>query len=203
RTFILVSFPGHLTASWNQIFTAFPGGFARYIAPPLDALTQATPLALFHAGETLPLTQVIQGNIFGSMGETSVMLLLLGGIFLVVSKAADWRLMLAPMLGFLGLTSILHLAGVDGVPHPLYGFFTGAFFFLCIYFVTEPVTAPKTVPAKWLYGILVGMITVLIRYYGIFTEGASFALLIMNIFVPLLDEAVKSLKSLRKKEATA
>ncbi|NLN06775.1 MAG: RnfABCDGE type electron transport complex subunit D [Firmicutes bacterium] len=203
RTFILVSFPGYLTAAWTQIFTTFPGGFARYIAPPLDTLTQATPLALFQAGETLPLSQVIVGNVFGTMGETSVLLLLLGGIFLLVNKAADWRLMLSPMLGFLGLTSVLKLAGVGGIPHPLYGLFTGGFFFLCIYFVTEPVTAPKTIHAKWLYGILIGVITVIIRYFGIFAEGASFALLIMNIFVPLLDDAVKSLQALRKKEAAA
>ncbi|SMP40159.1 RnfABCDGE type electron transport complex subunit D [Anoxynatronum buryatiense] len=198
RTFIFISFPEFLTASWSQVFTGFPGGFVRYMASPLDTLTQATPLALARAGETLPFSQVIWGYTSGSMGETSVVLLLLGGTFLVLKKAADWKLMAAPMIGFMGFTSILKLAGVAGIPHPLYGMFTGAFFFLCIYFVTEPTTAPKTVPAKWVYGILIGMITVLIRYFGIFVEGASFAILIMNTFVPIMDEGVKYLKKQRK-----
>lgn len=201
RTFIFISFPEYLTASWSRIFTSFPGGFTRYLSPALDSITQATPLALYHlrGGETLPISRVILGFSFGSMGETSVVLLLLGGLFLIIQKAADWRLMAAPMLGFLGLASSLRLAGAAGIPHPFYGLFTGAFFFLCIYFVTEPVTAPKTAAAKWIYGLLIGMITVLIRYFGIFLEGASFALLIMNIFVPIMDEGVLSLKARRKK----
>jgi len=202
RTFIFISFPEFLTASWSEAFTRFPGGFVRYMAPPLDTLSQATPLAMARSGEFLPLSQVVWGNTFGSMGETSVVLLLLGGAFLIMKKAADWKLMVAPMLGFAAFAWLLRLSGVAGVPHPLYGMFTGAFFFLCIYFVTEPTTAPKTVPAKWVYGILIGIITVLIRYFGIFVEGASFALLIMNTFVPIMDEGVKFIKSQRKQVTT-
>lgn len=202
RTFIFISFPEFLTASWNNISTSFPGGFARYIHPPLDALTQATPLNMFQNGQSVPMVQAVLGLIPGSMGETSVVLLALGAAWLLYKRAADWRLMVSPMIGFLGFTTLLYLMGVSNVPNPLYGMFTGAFFFLCIYFVTEPTTAPKQKEAKWVYGIMVGIITVIIRYFGIFLEGASFAILIMNTFVPIMDEGIKYLKAHRKQVTT-
>lgn len=199
RTFIFISFPEFLTNTWNNISTSFPGGFVRYMHPPLDAMTQATPLAMFQEGSSVSMGQAIVGQIPGSMGETSVVLLALGAAWLLYKKAADWRLMVSPMIGFLGLTTLLNLMGRPNVPSPFYGMFTGAFFFLCIYFVTEPTTAPKQKEAKWLYGILIGMITVTIRYFGIFVEAASFGILIMNTFVPIMDEGVKYLKAQRKK----
>lgn len=199
RTFIFISFPEFLTNTWNNISSSFPGGFVRYMHPPLDAITQATPLTMFQEGASVPMAQAIIGQIPGSMGETSVVLLALGAAWLLYKKAADWRLMVSPMIGFLGLTTVLNLMGRPNVPNPLYGMFTGAFFFLCIYFVTEPTTAPKQKEAKWVYGILIGMITVTIRYFGIFVEAASFGILIMNTFVPIMDEGVKYLKAQRKK----
>lgn len=202
RTFIFVSFPEYLTNSWNQISTAFPGGFARYITPHLDTVSSPTPLSMFRDfGETVPLSQAIIGTIPGSLGEPSVILLTLGAAYLLYKKAADWRLMVSPMIGFLGFTGLLYVMGVPNVPQPLYGMFTGAFIFLCVYFVTEPTTAPKQKEAKWVYGIFIGIIVVIIRYFGIFPEGASFALLIMNTFVPIMDEGVKYLKTQGKKVA--
>lgn len=203
RTFVFISFPEALTASWSQPFTHFPGGWVRYQAPLLDSLTQATPLAAFsRMGEVLPPAQVIWGYTSGSMGETSVVLLLLGAAYMVLRKAADWRLMAAPIAGFVGLSALLNLLQVENVPHPLYGLVTGGFLFLALYFVCEPVTSPRTTEAKWVYGLLVGIITVAIRYYGIFPEGASFSLLIMNTFVPVMDEGVKTLKNSRKQVST-
>ncbi|MDW7677553.1 MAG: RnfABCDGE type electron transport complex subunit D [Bacillota bacterium] len=203
RTFIFVSFPEYLTNSWSQISTSFPGGFARYMTPFLDTISEPTPLGLFRdSGEMVPLTNAIIGIIPGSMGEPSVILILLGAAFLLYKKAADWRLMVSPMIGFLGFTTVLNLMGSPNVPAPFYGMFTGAFIFLCIYFVTEPTTAPKQKEAKWVYGFMVGIIVVIIRYFGIFPEGASFALLIMNTFVPIMDEGVKYLKAQRKQVTT-
>jgi Na+-transporting NADH:ubiquinone oxidoreductase subunit B len=203
RAFIFISFPEYLTASWNQISTSFPGGFAVYMTPALDTLSQATPIALFNqTGNMVPYSNILIGSTFGSMGETSALVLLLGGIYLVVKKAADWRLMVSPLIGFIGLAGILYLIGIPSVPPPLYGVFTGGFFFLSIYFVTEPTTAPKTVQGKWIYGVSIGMITVIIRYFGIFPEGATFALLIMNTFVPIMDEGVKYMKQRRQVKAT-
>ncbi|SFH54297.1 Na+-transporting NADH:ubiquinone oxidoreductase subunit B [Tindallia magadiensis] len=200
RMFLYVSFPEYLTASWNHTATSFPGGFTQYITPVLDTVSESTPMPAFRStGELLSYNEVLWGYTSGSIGETSAILLVLGALFLLSRKAADWRLILSSISGFLIIHSILFLSGVNNVPNPIYGLLTGGFLFTSIYFVTEPTTAPKTTSAKWIYGFLIGIITVVIRYFGIFIEGAAFSVLIMNTFVPIMDEGVKSLKAMRKK----
>ncbi|RQD70037.1 MAG: RnfABCDGE type electron transport complex subunit D [Tindallia sp. MSAO_Bac2] len=200
RMFLYVSFPEYLTASWNHSASGFPGGFIQYITPALDTVSESTPMPAFRsAGELLTANEVLWGYTSGSMGETSAILIALGAIFLITRKAADWRLMASSLGGFVVMHGILSVLGVSSVPNPAYGLLTGGFLFTSIYFVTEPTTAPKTIPAKWTYGILIGVITVVIRHFGIFVEGAAFSVLIMNTFVPIMDEGVKSIKAARKK----
>ncbi len=200
RMFLYVSFPEHLTASWNHNATSFPGGFVQYITPVLDTFSESTPMPAFRStGEMLSANEVLWGYTSGSMGETSAILIVLGGIFLLTRKITDWHPMVAALIGFLTMHSLLYMVGVDNVPNPLYGLLTGGFLFTAVYFVSDPVTSPKTVPAKWAYGILIGVITVTIRHFGIFIEGAAFSVLIMNTFVPIMDEGVKALKASGKK----
>ncbi len=204
RTFIYVTFPEPLTISWNVASSGFPGGFGKYITPAVDAISQGSPL--IHFGETntmLPFKQLFLGNATGSLGETSGLLILIGAFILLRHKSADWRLMLSPVIGFLTFSSILYLSNVSGAQHPLFSLFSGGFLFLSVFMTTDPITAPKTKEGKWIYGILTGIITTTIRVFGLFVEGAMFAVLIMNIFVPIIDEAVKYIKTPRKKEVSA
>jgi Na+-transporting NADH:ubiquinone oxidoreductase subunit B len=194
RTFIYVSFPEYLTASWNLPFESFPGGFTRYINDSIDTVSGSTPLAQGGFGEGLSLTDLIVGNVSGSLGETSVILIVLAAVYLLATKTADWKLMVSPLVGFMGLYTVFYFMGIDGVPDPLFGLTSGSMLFLSVFFVTEPITAPKTTEAKWIYGILIGCVAMIIRTYGIFIAGGMFALLIMNTFSPILDEAVKELK---------
>lgn len=200
RMFLYVSFPEYLTASWNHAATSFPGGFAKYITPVLDTVSESTPMPAFRSsGEMLSSSEVLWGYTSGSLGETSAILILIGGLFLLSRKITDWRPIFASLTGFLTMHSILFMSSIENVPNPLYGFFTGGFLFTSIYFVSDPITAPKTIPAKWAYGFLIGIITVTIRHFGIFIEGAAFSVLIMNTFVPIMDEGVKAYQASRKK----
>ncbi len=198
RTFLYVSFPGYLTNKWNLPAEGFPGGFGRFITPSIDTVSGSTPLGLVATSEGPEVMELVIGNVSGSLGETSIVLILLSAIYLLVTKTADWKLMVAPLLGFVVFNSLFYFAGIEGVPQPFFGLISGSIIFLAVFFVTEPVTAPKTTEAKWIYGFLIGMITVIIRTFGIFIAGGMFAVLIMNSFVPILDEAVKEIKRRKK-----
>ncbi|KAB3529092.1 RnfABCDGE type electron transport complex subunit D [Alkaliphilus serpentinus] len=199
RTFIYVCFPEYLTVRWNIAASSFPGGFTRYITPAVDAVSGSTPLlSLRQSGIITSLQQLLFGNASGSMGETSGALILLGAIILILTKTIDWKLMLSPTVGFVATSSILTLIGVNNAPSPVFGLLSGGFLFASVYFITEPITAPKNSSAKILYGLLIGMITILIRVFGIFVEGVMFSVLIMNSFAPIIDVAFKELKKRRQ-----
>ncbi|SCY02705.1 RnfABCDGE type electron transport complex subunit D [Alkaliphilus peptidifermentans] len=204
RTFLYVCFPEYLTVRWNVAADTFPGGFLQYMTPAVDTMSSSTPLTILRqTGEALPLQQLFWGNVSGSMGETSVFLILIGAVILLYTKAADWRLMVSPIIGFVGLSSILTLMGVANDPGPLFGLLSGGILFVAIFFATEPITAPKNKEAKIIYGLFIGIITLLIRVYGIFVGGAMFAVLIMNTFAPIIDIGFKNLNSRKRKQVKA
>ncbi|ABR49324.1 NQR2 and RnfD family protein [Alkaliphilus metalliredigens QYMF] len=204
RTFLYVTFPEPMTVQWSTVSSGFPGGFARYLSPALDTITQSTPLGILRqGGEMLPLRNLFIGNTSGSLGEASAFLILVAAAYLLFTKTADWKLMLAPVIGFVGIHSILLLANVSSVPSPLHGLLSGGFLFMTVFMTTDPITAPKQTEAKWIYGLLIGIIASVIRIFGIFVGGAMFAVLIMNTFSPILDEGIKHLKSSKRKKVTA
>lgn len=199
RTFLYVCFPEYLTVRWNITASTLPGGFTSYMTPAVDAVSRSTPLlSLRQSGITTSLQSLFVGNTSGSLGETSAALILLGAIILILTKTIDWKLMLSPIIGFVATCSILILMGVNNVPSPVFGLLSGSILFASVYFVTEPITAPKNASAKLIYGLLIGMITVLIRVFGIFVEGVMFSVLIMNSFAPIIDVAFKELKKKRQ-----
>ena len=195
RCFIYIAFPIALTNEWIQPFTQGLGGFTHWSPPaPVDAVSTATPLELLKAGGDLPMSQLFWGNVSGCLGETSVPLIFLGGIFIIVTKSAPWRMALSCFLGGLLTTFALNIAGVSGVPDPLTFLMAGSFLFGTFFVVTEPVSGPKTKPAQWIYGALVGILIIILRRYSNFSEGVMFAVLFMNTFVSVMDIAVKSIK---------
>jgi Na+-transporting NADH:ubiquinone oxidoreductase subunit B len=199
RAFIYVNFPRYLTVEWTKAFSDFPGGLTHYAGSIADTVSQATPMLLFRStGETLPLFQLILGNIGGSIGETSAVLIILAGIYLIYTKTASKEIMFSVIIGFLLLDSALYIAGFSQIPHPIYGLFSGGLLFASVFMATDPISSPKTTEAKIVYGLLIGFVTVIIRGFALFAGGVMFAILIGNTFAPIMDEAVKSLQAVRK-----
>jgi Na+-transporting NADH:ubiquinone oxidoreductase subunit B len=197
RCLLYITFPIEMTNRWAVPFWGGSAGFARWSVPS-DAITQATPLPALRAGESLPIQNLFLGNTAGSIGEMSAFLILMGGAYILYKKAAPWRLALSCFLGGVTLSGILHGVGYGSVPSPLHTVLAGSFLFGTVFVVTEPISGAKTKPGQWIYGFMIGGLTVVLRGFSNFSEGIMFAVLIMNGFVPLLDQAVKRFPKLQR-----
>ena len=197
RCFIYIGFPTHLTMRWMEPFLRLPGGFS-VLQSGVDAISAATPLIAMEAGEQAPaLWDLLWGGTSGSMGETSILLIVIAGLLLVFKKTASWKIMVSVLLGAAGSSAIFTLLGLSHLPF-LAGMFTGGLFFMAVFMATDPVTAPKDETAKWIVGVLIGVLTIVIRNFSLFPEGAMFAVLIGNAFTPLIERHVKSFRAHRK-----
>ena len=206
RCFIYIAVPTQMTLQWAQPFTSLPGGFAQW-SVAADAVTSATPIITYNTtGALAPTLNLFLGTVAGSMGEASALLILLAGVFLAVKKVASWQLMVSTVVSGTLLTAVLHYAGVTHASGmlaapPLFAMLSGGFLFGAVFMVTDPVSAPKNGLAKWIAGTLVGLITVVIRTFSLFTEGLMFAILIVNALTPLIELQVKKVQSRAKQPA--
>ena len=141
-------------------------------------------------------SHLLLGSVSGSAGETSAILIILGGVFLLLTRVANWRTVVSILGSFIILTAALIgggavKAGMQGVFRPvLWHLFAGGLLFGAFFMATDPVTSPTTNTGKWLYGIVIGSVTVLIRNFTGYVEGVTFAILLGNIVAPILDEIV-------------
>ncbi len=177
RTFIYITFANQMTAGWSKPFTSLPGGFAAYGSPPL--LTGATAMA--NEG-SFSLSHLFLGLIPGSAGETSALLILLAGIYLIMTKTAKWQSIVATLISFLLFTAIFYFGS-----NPLYYLLSGGLLFGTIFMVTDPVSSPKNKYGIWINGLMLGFLTVFIRKYSLWPEGFMFALLICNMLMPIIE----------------
>jgi Na+-transporting NADH:ubiquinone oxidoreductase subunit B len=199
RAFIYVNFPEPLTISWNEISSSFPGGMGMYMTNEIDVISKATPMILFkNYSEAVNIQDLIFGLVPGSIGETSKILIILAAVYLIYKKAASWQIMAGSLIGFVSACSILYFFTDLNVTSPLYGMMLGGFMFGTVFMATDPVSAAKTETGKWIYGIIIGLVTVLIRVFSLFNGGMMFAILIGNTFAPIIDYFVKESK-IRKK----
>ncbi len=202
RAFIYVNFPRYLTVEWNEPANGAIGALTQYLTPHIDAVTEATPMMIYRAtGKMFPITRVLFGNIAGSIGETSALLIILAGLYLIFTKTAAKETIISVILGFLGMSGVLYLAGFSQVPSPLYGLLSGGILFGAVFMATDPISSPKTFEGRIFYGLLIGCITVVIRGFALFSGGIMFAILIGNTFAPIIDEAVKGLKALKQQKS--
>jgi Na+-transporting NADH:ubiquinone oxidoreductase subunit B len=135
------------------------------------------------------------GFLPGSMGETSTMAILIGAAFLLYTRIASWRIMLAMLLGMIGLATLFNLFGSDANPIASlpahWHFVTGGFAFGMAFMATDPVSASMTNSGKWVYGMLIGMLAILIRVVNpAYPEGTMLAILFANLMAPLIDHVV-------------
>ena len=184
RLFVYISFAGVLGNSFYE-----PGNFgaaAGSLFGKVDAVTAVTPLAALRAGTQVPLLGLLTGIRPGSIGESSVILIVAAAIYLLVTKTAQWRLMMSTVIGGAVAAGILMLAGIPAAL-PLEALLAGSFLFVAVFMSTDPVSAPKKQPAQLVYGLLIGVVVVVIRTFSLFPEGTSFAILIGNTFASLFD----------------
>lgn len=187
RIFLTIAFPNIMTVNWQAPFTQGLGGFVHY-QNAVDAVTAATPLALYKSqGVITSYWPFLFGQNAGCIGETFRIGLILGGLFLIITKIIDWRLPLA----YLGTVAILpflfnHLSHNNLAPF-MFQLLSGGLLLGAFFMATDPVTSPFTKPGKWIAGILLGLLTVMIRGFSGYTEGVMFSILLVNLFTPFID----------------
>lgn len=202
RCFIYIAFPAQMTMLWPQPFMSLPGGFAAWAPMATDAISSVTPLIALGKGmETPGVLNMLLGFVSGSLGETSAILIALCGVYLVYRKVASWQIMVSTVLSAFLLAAALYLTGVS-TAGPVFTILSGGLMFGAVFMATDPISAPKAVHVQWVYGILIGAATVIIRVFGLFTEGMMFAILIANALTPLMELKYKQLiDKARKKTA--
>ena len=203
RAFIYISFGVPLTAGFVQPASGFPGGFTQWLVGA-DAVSRATPIADFASGFDVPLMDLITGNVSGSLGETSAILIAIAAVFLIVRKAANFRIIVAGLAGFLVMQSSLYFGGVEGALNPVYGLFCGSLMYGLVFMATDPISSSQTTnEGRWIYGLVIGILISLIRTFSIWIEAVTFAILLANMFAPLLDHMLKERRKKKKARAAA
>lgn len=193
RVFLLISFPVQMT-TWP-----IPNGFAT-----ADAVTGATPLAIVKeavkngqaVGDALSSAgfstgNLILGNMGGSLGEVAAIGLLLGFAYMLIRKIISWHIPVAIFATVIVFSGILNLADPAQFAGPVFHLFTGGLMLGAIFMATDYVTSPMTHKGMIIYGVGIGLLTVIIRVFGAYPEGMSFAILIMNGFTPLINRYCK------------
>jgi len=192
RVFLFISFPVAMTAYPE------PGQWMKYT----DAVTGPTPLGILKeglaynpVGEIMPelpsYLHLLTGKMMGSSGEISAMALLLGMLYMLYRKIISWHIPVSILASVFIFTGILWLANPDRFADPLFHLLSGGLMLGGIYMATDYVTSPMSNKGMIIYGIGIGVVTVLIRIFGAYPEGVQFAILIFNGFTPLINKFVK------------
>lgn len=172
---------------------AFPVQITTWVKPnyAVDSITSATPLAALKFDklftDTLPMAI---GNVGGSLGETSAIAILVGGILLISVGIVNWRIPLSMIIGMFLFSGIFWLINPQN-PSPIFQIFAGGFLFGAIFMATDWVTSPITNKGMWIFGFGISLVLVVIRIYGGLPEGVMYSILFMNGFVPLINRFTK------------
>jgi len=202
RLFVTIAFPSIMTSGWTA-----PGAWR---GVP-DAVTTATPMALAKTQDILtPASDLLWGVTSGSVGETFHLGIIVGGLFLIFTRVSDWRI----PLSFIGAVFVFAFggsilgglfSGAENMPafsevfsgalgFGVFHVLAGGLLFGAMFMATDPVTSPFTKTGKWIFGILCGLLTVLIRSFSGYVEGVMFSIVIMNATAPLIDHIVLSVR---------
>jgi len=191
RVFLLISFPVQMT-SWP---VNSRGG--------IDGVTSATPLGLIKEGVSngtpiseisgnLPsTTDMLFGNIGGSLGEISAILIIIVGLYMLWKKVITWQIPVSILATVALIAGVFWLIDPEVYINPVYHILTGGLMLGAVFMATDMVTSPMTPKGQIIFGVGIGLITISIRMFGAYPEGISFAILIMNAFTPLINNYVK------------
>ena len=179
---------------------SFPALMSRWTAPSewlglwsaADAVTTATPMTAMRAGHLpdVSIQELLVGQRAGAIGETAALMLLLGGIYLLLRRTIRLRIPLS-FLGTVAVLSLIFNRGNDPIQWMAYSLLTGGLMLAAFFMATDPVTSPVTPAGQWVYGIGCGVMTVFLRNCGAWHEGVGFAILFMNLWVWLVDKAMR------------
>ena len=210
RAFLFFSYPSKMSGD-----TIWTGGVARFMNEGVafqsgnglvDGFSGATPLANPTLANLEPqFMDMVLGTVPGSVGETSVIAILLGAAILIWTGVASWKIMVSSVIGGLAIGYLGYAAGATDLPG-YYQLVMGGFLFGTVFMATDPVTSAQTECGKWIYGFLVGALAVTVRIWNPgYPEGMMLAILLMNTFAPLIDHYVVegSIKRRAKKVKTA
>jgi electron transport complex protein RnfD len=191
RVFMLISFPVQMT-SWPVNTRS-----------GIDAVTSATPLGIIKEGilNGTPLSEISQklpstidllfGNIGGSLGEISALLLIVGGLYMLFTKVITWHIPFSIIATVALIAAIFWMINPNEYINPVYHILSGGLMLGAIFMATDMVSSPMNPKGQLIYGIGIGIITISIRLWGAYPEGISFAILIMNAVTPLINTYVK------------
>ncbi len=126
------------------------------------------------------------------------MLILLGAAYLLIRKTASWRIIASCIAGAVAVSALFRYLGAETMPDPLFTVLGGGLLFGAVFMATDPISAAQTNAGRYIYGFLIGALTVIIRGFSSFAGGFMFALLLMNIFNPLIDHLVREARKTRK-----
>ena len=198
RAFLLATFPNAMTTWSSQLsgegfFQWHPSNLALpFMQPEYDMLSAATPLGLMKfEQQPTALLDLMLGNTAGCLGETSGLLLLAGGVFLLLRRDIDWRIPTGILLSVAVLSGVLYALDAARFPDPLFAVFSGGLLLGAFYMATDPVTSPLTPRGAWIFALGVGLLVVVIRLFGGFPEGVMYAILLMNAATPLIDRFIQ------------
>ncbi len=203
RAFVQAAFPVAIT-TWTPSFVA--GRFTEFVPSSLalpfmspvdttewvrshaiDGFTGATPLALQKFEHvTSDTTELLMGQVAGSAGETSALIILVCGLYLIFRNMMDWRIIAAVFAGTALTTLPFWLMNAEIYPSPLFMLLSGGLMLGAVFMATDMVASPVTPLGIWVYGIVIGFLTVMIRLFGGLTEGVMYAILIANALSPLI-----------------
>ena len=191
RAFLFFSYPSKMSGS--EVWISLRNGESL-----VDGVTGATPLA--YANEGLAAVNnagfsawdLFAGTVPGSVGETSVIAILIGAVILIWTGVASWKIMISSVGGALLVGWLGNVCGATDIP-AWYQLIMGGFAFGTVFMATDPVTSAQTECGKWIYGFLVGALCVVVRLFNPgYAEGMMLAILLMNTFAPLIDHYVTS-----------
>ncbi|MFM2478505.1 RnfABCDGE type electron transport complex subunit D [Celerinatantimonas sp. MCCC 1A17872] len=177
------------------LLIAFPVEMTHWPEPSLhswhmmgaDAITAATPLAHETGYHIVKLTKLLLGDTAGSMGETSIVALVIGGAYLFYKRVIEYPLVVSSLLGCMIPATLMYLFSPAHNLPPLQQLTSGALVFAAIFIVTDPVTAPSSRLGQWIYGGTFGLLVWLIRQFANYPEGVAFAILLCNGINPLIE----------------
>ncbi len=209
RAFLFFAYPSKMSGD-----SVWVRGIEKGAALP-DTFTGATPLAQAAAtpsgssvsivdgiGDPVSLWDMFLGLIPGSLGETSTLAILIGALVLIISGVGSWKIMTGVFVGGYAMALLLNAAAGDNAYMAMpahYHLILGGFAFGAVFMATDPVTASRTECGKWIYGILIGVLAIIIRVVNpAYPEGVMLAILIMNIFAPLIDHVFVSMNIKRR-----
>ncbi len=191
RAFLFFSYP--ISMSGSEVWVAHRCG--------ADAISGATPLSYLTEGQGAleainnagySFWNMFSGIIPGSVGETSVIAILIGAVILIWTGVASWKIMVSSVAGALLVGWLANVCGATDVP-AYYQLVMGGFAFGTVFMATDPVTSAQTETGKWIYGFLIGALCVVVRLFNPgYAEGMMLAILLMNTFAPLIDHYVTS-----------